>query len=117
MKPNAMNDRDPMHARASQSSDYPAVHLIVHGRVQGVGFRYFARVSAQRAGVVGWVRNREDGTVEVWAEGSEDRLKQFIQAVHRGPSHSHVTQVETTWELATARTPAAVRLRSFHIRD
>jgi acylphosphatase len=103
-----------MREPPSQTSGDRAVHMIVHGLVQGVGFRYFARASAQRSGVAGWVRNREDGTVEIRAQGTEERLRQFIQAIHRGPSHSRVTKVDVTWETPA---PSEVRLRGFHIRD
>jgi acylphosphatase len=113
----AMSDTRAMREPSPQTDDQRAVHLVVHGLVQGVGFRYYTRVSAQRAGVVGWVRNREDGTVEIRAEGSEERLKQFLQAVRRGPSHSRVTNVDVTWEPATTHTPFEARIRSFHIRD
>ncbi len=99
-----------MQGSTSPSTHHKAVHLIVEGLVQGVGFRYFAQASARRTGVAGWVRNREDGTVEISAEGTEDRLKQFIQAIRRGPSHSMVTKVDVTWETATGAS------RSFHIR-
>jgi acylphosphatase len=67
-------------------------------------------MNAQRVGVVGWVRNREDGTVEVYAEGTAKRLRQLISALNRGPTHAHVARVEVTWT-----TPAG-EARSFHIR-
>ena len=83
---------------------------MVHGAVQGVGFRYFTKASAQRAGVTGWVRNRADGTVEVWAEGTKLRLQQLINAIERGPTHGHVTRVDLTWKTPTGDA------RSFYIR-
>lgn len=94
----------------TQDRKQKAVRAVVRGAVQGVGFRYFTRVSAERAGVSGWVRNREDGTVEIRAEGTEDRLKQFLKAVRRGPTHAHVTDVDVKWEPPTGRD------RSFRIR-
>ena len=84
--------------------------MTVRGLVQGVGFRYYARASAQRFGVAGWVCNAEDGSVEIWAEGTDDRLKQFMQAIHRGPSHSQVREVDVAWK------PALGTFGSFHIR-
>ena len=115
--PIAMSDRNPMRELPSQISDFKTVHMVVHGLVQGVGFRYYTRVSAQRAGLAGWVRNREDDTVEIHAEGPEERLKLFIQAIRRGPSHSRVTKVDVTWEPAVGHQPSGPRVRSFHIRD
>lgn len=70
---------------------------MVHGRVQGVGFRHFARISANRIGVTGWVRNNYDGTVEIWAEGTEAELRQLIAIVNRGPSRGEVDKVEIAW--------------------
>lgn len=77
------------------------VHVFVDGRVQGVGFRYFAVNEASRAGVSGWVRNLPDGRVEAVAEGSEDQLQRFVTAMQRGPSFSHVTSCEASWMEAT----------------
>jgi len=96
---------------AAAGTGHKAAHIIVSGLVQGVGFRYFARASALRTGVVGWVRNASDGTVEAYAEGTEDRLKQFIQALHRGPTYSQVSDVAVTWQAPSGH------YRSFHIRD
>ncbi|PJB82226.1 MAG: acylphosphatase [Acidobacteria bacterium CG_4_9_14_3_um_filter_49_7] len=70
------------------------VHLIVHGRVQGVGFRFFAATVAARHNIRGFVRNRMDGTVEIDAEGTEERLQSFLAEIRRGPSYGHVDHVE-----------------------
>ncbi|MCU0520270.1 MAG: acylphosphatase [Anaerolineae bacterium] len=96
---------------ASAVPDHKAVHVTVSGYVQGVGFRYFTRASAQRSGVVGWVRNTDDGDVEIWAEGAEKRIQQFIEAIRRGPSQSEVRDVVLSWQ------PPLGHFRSFHIRD
>lgn len=85
--------------------------MTVHGLVQGVGFRYYVRVNAQRLGVYGWVRNRDDGNVEIWAEGTEERLNSFIGKVRQGPTHSQVDRVDLNWSEPTGRN------RSFRIRD
>ncbi len=79
-------------------AEHKAVHIIVHGYVQGVGFRYYTKSNASRLGVVGWVRNKYDGTVEIWGEGTESRLKSFIQAVRRGPGHGHVDKLDIDWK-------------------
>jgi acylphosphatase len=67
-----------------------AKHIIVHGRVQGVGFRYFVQRAGGRLGLTGNVRNCEDGTVEIVAEGNARRLADFIEEVRKGPSLSQV---------------------------
>lgn len=69
------------------------LHAVVKGRVQGVGFRYWVRETAQSIGVAGWVRNNPDGAVETEAEGTEDQLFEFEQALWRGPVLSRVTDV------------------------
>ena len=58
-------------------------HLIVHGRVQGVGFRYYVQEKAHLYGIRGWVKNRFDGTVEIEAEGEEENLRLFLESVRR----------------------------------
>lgn len=71
-----------------------ARRFIVKGRVQGVGFRYFAIRAAREAGVVGTVRNLADGNVEAIAEGEPAALSDFRAALEQGPSYAHVTQVD-----------------------
>ncbi len=73
------------------------VHCIVRGRVQGVFFRAASQREARRLGLTGWVRNLSDGSVEVVAEGEDDRLKEFIQWAQRGPSAARVDRVDTRW--------------------
>ena len=69
---------------------------VVHGRVQGVGFRWFTRETAQDLGLDGWVRNLRDGTVEVVASGPDDALGRLEVALETGPRGSQVTKVEKT---------------------
>jgi acylphosphatase len=71
-----------------------AIHMIVRGMVQGVGFRFFVRREASRFGVTGWVKNLPDGSVEVYAEGEENALSPFIESVEEGPRFSRVKGVE-----------------------
>jgi acylphosphatase len=73
-----------------------ARRFIVRGRVQGVGFRYFAIRAAREAGVVGTVQNLADGSVEAIAEGSPAAVDQFRAALERGPSYAHVAEVVET---------------------
>jgi acylphosphatase len=69
---------------------------VVKGRVQRVGFRYFVDEAARRERILGYVRNRHDGTVEVVAEGDADAMHRFEMAVRRGPAGARVDDVETT---------------------
>lgn len=69
-------------------------HILVHGQVQGVGFRYFVRQNASLYGINGWVRNNFDSTVEIDAEGSQINMEAFIDAVKRGNSYSSVERVD-----------------------
>jgi acylphosphatase len=70
-----------------------ARRFIVSGRVQGVGFRYFALDAARREGLHGYVTNRDDGAVEAVAEGESESVERFERALRRGPSKSRVEQV------------------------
>jgi len=74
------------------------IHLIVHGRVQGVAFRYYTQDKAVELGVVGWVRNRRDGAVELVAEGDKSKLDDLIGWTHSGPTLARVDRVDETWE-------------------
>jgi len=80
-----------------------ARRFIVRGRVQGVGFRFFAIRAAQRLGVVGSVRNLPDGTVEAIAEGTPDAVAAFRAELWRGPSYGHVTAVDESEIKPTGR--------------
>ncbi len=73
-----------------------AVRLRIGGRVQGVGFRYFALQKARRAGIGGWVKNLPDLRVEVHAEGPETEIRQFAAALRQGPPLSRVDEVTET---------------------
>lgn len=66
----------------------------IHGRVQGVGFRFYTKRQASRLGIQGWVRNCPDGTVEAVAIGPSDQIDLFEEAVRRGPTASKVSSVE-----------------------
>ncbi len=70
-----------------------ARRFLVSGRVQGVGFRYFALDAARREGLHGYVTNNDDGTVEVVAEGDTEAIERFERALRRGPSRSRVENV------------------------
>jgi acylphosphatase len=70
------------------------LHLIIRGRVQGVFYRDSMRREAQRLLVSGWVRNRDDGTVEAIAHGSAESVDALVQWAHRGPEHARVERVD-----------------------
>lgn len=71
----------------------PTLHIEVAGRVQGVGFRWFARQQARRLGIDGWTVNTRSGTVEVVAKGEPDALKLLEAALAHGPSGAIVKSV------------------------
>lgn len=68
----------------------------VHGRVQGVGFRYYVLEQAWGLGIRGWVRNEYDGTVIGEASGEPLPLEEFRRSLERGPAMSHVTRLDWT---------------------
>lgn len=75
------------------------LHAVVQGRVQGVGFRYFAHHAATRLGVAGIVRNLPDGTVEVDAEAPERApLEALLKDLNDGPTTARVETVDAIWE-------------------
>ncbi len=73
-------------------------HIVVHGQVQGVGFRYSARAQASRLGLVGYARNRPDGAVEVEVEGDEASVGQMLVWIQSGPRSAVVESVDV-WDL------------------
>ena len=72
----------------------PARGFLVHGRVQGVGYRYFVLRAAEALGLAGWACNLPDGSVEVVAEGSEAALGSLEARLREGPSLARVSDVE-----------------------
>ena len=73
------------------------LEAVVHGYVQGVGFRWYTREVARRLRVRGYVRNRPDRSVEVVAEGSERALNELLSYLRVGPSAASVRRVDTNW--------------------
>lgn len=68
--------------------------LIIHGKVQGVGYRYFAKIKADMNGICGFVKNLSDGNVLIEAEGETDQLESFIYACSQGPAFGRVVRVD-----------------------
>lgn len=70
-----------------------AMHFLVTGLVQGVGFRFASSEKARQLGICGWVKNRQDGKVELWAEGSAVALDQLTIWLQQGPPAARVDHV------------------------
>ena len=87
--------------------------FVISGRVQGVGFRYFVQSAAVRESIRGWVRNLDDGRVEVAAAGDGNAMARFEDALRRGPPGARVDRVEVdeTFPLSAKDT-----MLGFHIR-
>lgn len=66
----------------------------VHGVVQGVSFRWYTRMEAERLRLVGWVRNEADGTVRVEAQGPDEDVEALMAWLQHGPTHARVTRVD-----------------------
>lgn len=66
----------------------------VHGRVQGVSFRYYTRKKAISYNLTGWVRNAAQGNVEGEAQGEEDGIQKLVKDLGTGPTHAHVERLE-----------------------
>jgi acylphosphatase len=106
--------RPPIEARKSLGYTVPmlvARRLVISGRVQGVGFRFFAEDAARREGVAGWVTNRHDGAVEVLVEGDRESVDRFEGALRRGPRSAKVDRVVASDE------PPSGQWRGFSRRD
>lgn len=83
------------------TSEQTRLHAIVHGRVQGVNFRYTTLHAADRLKLTGWVANRWDGTVETVAEGPRSDLDKFLSFLHQGPPSAWVDRVDADWQAPT----------------
>jgi len=88
-----------------------ARHYRIRGRVQGVGYRYFAQRIALRLGVRGWVRNLPNGDVEAFGEAETEVLDRFRRELERGPSFSQVSEVIQEDALADRSTTSSFDIR------
>lgn len=70
------------------------LHVLIHGRVQGVGFRAWTQHQAELQGLKGWVRNRQDGTVEAVFAGPGEAIEAMLKACRHGPAGSIVERIE-----------------------
>jgi acylphosphatase len=87
-----------------------SVHVVITGRVQGVGFRFFTRDAAEARRLTGWVRNLPNGGVEAEAEGEKSNLEAWINELRQGPPLARVDQVQLDWR------PLSGQFREFSIR-
>ena len=90
---------------------------VIHGRVQGVGYRYFVRLEAHRLGIDGWVANRPDGGVACRAEGDRAKLEVFLEALRDGPPGAFVERIDVTWSTVTGGSSGFVVRASAHSGD
>ena len=82
------------------------VRVLISGRVQGVGFRYYTRQKAEEIGLTGWVQNLPDGRVEAEFQGDEAMVSAILRWCERGPTLANVRDVET---IACEEAPDALR--------
>lgn len=94
----------------SDQTKIEELHAVVAGYVQGVGFRYFVVQQALAPGLRGYVRNLDNGDVEVVAQGLRPALERLLHQLRRGPSTADVRMVQTTWREPTEH------FSGFHIR-
>jgi len=76
--------------------DFVSKKVLLSGRVQGVGFRHFTRVTARELNVKGWVRNRRDGKVETVIQGKPKQVESMIEQLKQGPAAARVDAVDIT---------------------
>lgn len=84
-------------------------HCFIQGKVQGVGFRAYTHTQALAFHLVGWVRNCDDGSVEVEVEGEKDAIENFLKALKAGPAFSRVDHLDLQWG------EASLQYRSFQV--
>ena len=87
-----------------------AAHIIVHGQVQGVWFRAGTKEKADELGLLGWVKNRPEGTVEIHAEGEKPQLEKFIAWCRKGTPAADVNSLDIDGVMAK-------ELKSFDIHS
>jgi acylphosphatase len=83
------------------TTENAALRAVVHGRVQGVGFRFFVIEIATGLGLTGYARNQGNGTVEVVAEGAQAGLDALLAELRRGPALARVDRVDAAWAAFT----------------
>jgi len=79
-------------------SEMATARVLITGRVQGVGFRYFVTSTAEKFPIKGYVRNLETGSVEIEVEGEKTKVHQFVTAVRSGPRNAQVSDFQLEWK-------------------
>ncbi len=77
--------------------DAEAIHMFVHGHVQGVFYRANTQKAADRLRLTCWLKNCEDGSVEIHAEGDKDKLEELIEWCRHGPALAKVSKIDLNW--------------------
>ena len=80
------------------TSDLAAAHLLIKGRVQGVGYRFFAQDTAVNRHLTGWVRNLSGGNVECEVEGARLAIEGWLEELRQGPPLARVTEIQISWK-------------------
>lgn len=76
------------------ASETVAREVVVHGRVQGVGFRFYCQQQAEQQGLAGWVTNEPDGSVRAWFEGPSEQVEAMLTWCGQGPRSARVARVD-----------------------
>ena len=87
-------------------------HVLIRGKVQGVGFRAFTQYHANRGNLHGWVQNQADGGVELEIQGPKPSIDTFLQAMNQGPPLSYVLQITVDWKEPNRQTEGFKIIRS-----
>ena len=77
----------------------------IHGKVQGVGYRFFATRVARRLGLKGWIQNMRDGTVEAAVEGEKESIDDWLEELKEGPRYAEVTHIDQETKEFSGRLP------------
>jgi acylphosphatase len=85
--------------------DHAAAHVLVKGRVQGVGYRYFAQDTAEARGLKGWVRNIPGTDVECDVEGNRSEIEAWLNELRKGPPLARVEDVQVSWKTPSGQYP------------
>lgn len=93
-----MNKKLRAHPPKFFKQKFGRAHIFVSGRVQGIFFRSNTAEKAKELGITGWVRNLDNNRVEAVFEGEEDKIKEIIEWVKKGPTFARVNGVEILWE-------------------
>ncbi len=97
--------------------DHFRLHVLIEGRVQGVGFREFVLRNALRLDLTGWVRNVHNGNVEVLAEGNRHTLETLLVMLKQGPSAAAVTALQQDWSAVSGEFSTFIVARTLYSNE